>query len=122
MTRAIGLSKSKITLFEQCPKRLWLSVHKPEAAEEDSGMRAGFAEGHRVGELACALYPDGVMITADQGLAKAVDDIRRHSRQSACAFRPSIWFAWWWARPVGAFLSWPSMTLRGRAFRSARAE
>lgn len=30
--RAPGFSKSKITLFEQCPKRLWLSVHNPDAA------------------------------------------------------------------------------------------
>ena len=25
-----GLSKSKIAAFEQCPKRLWLSVHRPD--------------------------------------------------------------------------------------------
>ena len=73
MSQKIGLSKSRITLFEQCPKRLWLSVHKPEEAEESAGTRAAFADGHRVGELACALNPEGVMISADKGLADAVE-------------------------------------------------
>lgn len=74
MKRAPGLSKSKITLFEQCPKRLWLSVHNPNAAEESAGTRAAFADGHRVGALACQLHPDGVMIDAEHGLGRAVDD------------------------------------------------
>ncbi len=51
MTRRVGLSKSRITLFEQCPRRLWLSVHRPELAEESAGVRAAFADGHRVGDL-----------------------------------------------------------------------
>jgi hypothetical protein len=74
VSRPIGLSKSRITLFEQCPKRLWLSVHRPELAEESAGVRAGFADGHRVGDLACSLYPEGAMISAELGLGKAVDD------------------------------------------------
>ena len=74
MSRPVGLSKSRITLFEQCPKRLWLSVHRPELAEESAGVRAGFADGHRVGDLACSLYPEGAMISAELGLGKAVDD------------------------------------------------
>jgi hypothetical protein len=72
--RTIGLSKSKITLFEQCPKRLWLSVHRPDLAEESDGMRAGFAAGHQVGDLACSLYPDGIMISAERGVGQAVAD------------------------------------------------
>jgi hypothetical protein len=70
----IGLSKSRITLFEQCPKRLWLAVHRPDLAEEDDGTRAAFADGHRVGELACSLHPDGIMISANAGLGKAVEE------------------------------------------------
>lgn len=73
MSRKIGLSKSRITLFEQCPKRLWLSVHNPGVAVESAGTRAAFADGHRVGDLACALNPDGVMISAEDGLASAVE-------------------------------------------------
>ena len=74
MKRATGLSKSKITLFEQCPKRLWLSVHYPQASQESLATKAAYADSHRVGALACQLHPDGVMIEADRGLGRAVDD------------------------------------------------
>ncbi len=71
--RRFGLSKSKITLFEQCPKRLWLSVHRPELAEETDSVRASFAAGHAVGGFACELLPDGIMVSADDGLAAAAE-------------------------------------------------
>jgi CRISPR/Cas system-associated exonuclease Cas4 (RecB family) len=72
--RRTGLSKSRITLFEQCPKRLWLSVHRPELADEERAVTAGMAVGHEVGALACALLPDGRMIEADRGLTAAVEE------------------------------------------------
>ncbi|WP_421849199.1 DUF2779 domain-containing protein [Novosphingobium sp.] len=72
-SRRFGLSKSKISLFEQCPKRLWLSVHRPELAEESDRVRASFAAGHVVGEFACRLRPDGIMVDANDGLAAAVE-------------------------------------------------
>ena len=28
-----GLSKSRIAAFEQCPKRLWLQVHRPDLVD-----------------------------------------------------------------------------------------
>ena len=61
-TRRFGLSKSKITAFEQCPKKLWLATHRPELAEQDDGAEARFATGNAVGEIACALHPGGVMV------------------------------------------------------------
>ncbi len=67
-----GLSKSRISAFEQCPKRLWLSVHRRDLAEVDAGSEARFAAGHAVGEIACALHPDGVMVQAHAGLGAAV--------------------------------------------------
>ncbi|NYD91620.1 DUF2779 domain-containing protein [Sphingomonas melonis] len=70
--RRYGLSKSKITMFEQCPKRLWLSVHRRELAEQDDGAEARFATGHEVGAIACALLPDGVMVEAEPDLAVAL--------------------------------------------------
>lgn len=70
--RRIGLSKSKITMFEQCPKRLWLSVHRRELAEQDEGAKARFATGHEVGAVACALLPGGVMVEAEPDLAAAL--------------------------------------------------
>ena len=68
-----GLSKSRITAFEQCPKRLWLQVHRRELAEFDPGSEARFAAGHEVGAVACSLYPEGIMIEADPDLAAALD-------------------------------------------------
>jgi hypothetical protein len=74
--RRFGPSKSKLTAFEQCPKRLWLSVHRGELAEQDEGAEARFATGHEVGALACALLPDGVMIEAEPDLAAALASTR----------------------------------------------
>jgi hypothetical protein len=59
-------------MFEQCPKRLWLSVHRPELAESDEGAEARFATGHEVGAIACALLPDGIMVEAEPDLAAAL--------------------------------------------------
>ena len=70
--RRFGLSKSKITMFEQCPKRLWLSVHRRELAEQDEGATVRFATGHEVGAIACALLPTGVMAEAEPDLAAAL--------------------------------------------------
>ncbi len=70
--RRAGLSKSRITLFEQCPKRLWLSVHRPELSEESAAVQLSFAAGHEVGALACALLPGGHMVEADKGLQAAI--------------------------------------------------
>ncbi len=66
-----GLSKSRIASFEQCPKCLWLSVHRPECGQQE-GAAARFATGHGVGEIACALLPDGVMIEAVPDFAAAL--------------------------------------------------
>lgn len=72
MTRHYGLSKSKLTAFEQCPKKLWLSVHRPGLAVVDAGAQLRFAAGHETGAAACALYPDGAMIEAEPDLAAAI--------------------------------------------------
>lgn len=63
-------------MFEQCPKRLWLSIHRPELGEQDAGAAARFSTGHEVGALACALLPDGFMVEAEPDLASAVRTTR----------------------------------------------
>lgn len=68
-----GLSKSRILLHRQCPKRLWLKVHRPELEEVDDSNQARFDTGTYVGELAQQLYPDGVLISGDN-LGQAVID------------------------------------------------
>lgn len=70
--RRIGLSKSRISAFEQCPKRLWLMVHRPEEAEFDAGAESRFATGHAVGDVACALHPGGIMVEAEPDLGAAL--------------------------------------------------
>lgn len=75
--RSHGLSKSRITAFEQCPKRLWLGVHRPEVAQYDDGAEARFDAGHFVGEVACSLHPEGVMIEAEPDLSAALAETAR---------------------------------------------
>lgn len=83
--RAHGLSKSRLTALAQCPKRLWLQVHRPEEAAVDPGREARFAVGHEIGALACSLIPEGIMIEAEPNLAAALkrtaDLIRNGVRQ-----------------------------------------
>ncbi|MGF1642110.1 MAG: DUF2779 domain-containing protein [Thiotrichales bacterium] len=59
-----GLSKSRIQLFLQCPKRLWLRVHRPELAELSAGADMRLRYGSAVGEMARALHAGGVLIDA----------------------------------------------------------
>ena len=73
MPRRAGLSKSRIAVFEQCAKRLWLSVHRPELARESDGTKRVFRVGHEVGAAACALYPDGIEIDGNMGMAHAAE-------------------------------------------------
>lgn len=55
------LSKSKIMAYRQCPKRLWLEVHRPELRAEDFGSKARFQVGNLVGKIAQDLYDSGGM-------------------------------------------------------------
>lgn len=59
-------SKSKLLALRQCPKRLWLEVHRPDlceySLETDSRVQAGF----QVGEIARRIYDrDGQGILVD---------------------------------------------------------
>ena len=55
------LSKSKIIAFRQCPKRLWLEVHRPELREDSSSTKASFQVGYQVGDVARKIYdPEGL--------------------------------------------------------------
>ncbi|WP_193211153.1 DUF2779 domain-containing protein [Luteolibacter marinus] len=49
------LSKSKIIAYRQCPRRLWLELHRPEL-KDDNGNQAVFAIGNQVGEVARGIY------------------------------------------------------------------
>ncbi|BAL23469.1 DUF2779 domain-containing protein [Azoarcus sp. KH32C] len=50
------LSKSKLLAYLQCPKRLWLELHRPDLREESAATQASYAMGHSVGEIARRIY------------------------------------------------------------------
>ena len=69
------LSKSKLLAFRQCPKRLWLEVHRPDLREDSSATQASFTVGHQVGDIARQVYdPKGkaqdIFAYADQKMPK----------------------------------------------------
>ena len=84
-----NLSKSKIIAFRQCPKRLWLEVHRPEVKEETPGMQARFDVGHQVGEIARRLYdPTGDGVTVDVQRDGFSEAFRLSAELLAAADRP----------------------------------
>ncbi len=76
--QSFRLSKSRITAGLQCGKRLWLAVHRPEAAVYDVDTRRRFTTGNDVGVLARELYGPGQLIGEDVPLSEAL-------RQTAAA-------------------------------------
>jgi hypothetical protein len=74
-----NLSKSKLLSYRQCPRRLWLEIHRPELSELE-GTEARFAAGGQVGAVARRLYdPEDVGTIVDrdaEGLAAAFERTR----------------------------------------------
>jgi hypothetical protein len=73
---ACGLSKSRLLAYRQCPKRLWLQVHRPDLQEVSRQAAMAFGYGHSVGAVAQALQPDGILIETDN-LSDALAATRR---------------------------------------------
>ncbi|MBF4482339.1 DUF2779 domain-containing protein [Dehalococcoides mccartyi] len=60
------LSKSKYLNGLQCQKYLWLLFNaKDKVPQPDDSTQHVFDEGHRIGELAKRLFPDGIDIPSD---------------------------------------------------------
>ena len=58
-------SKSKLLALRQCPKRLWLEIHRPELRQDSAATQTRFQVGYQVGDIARQLYDpsgDGVLI------------------------------------------------------------
>ncbi len=54
-------SKSKLLALRQCPKRLWLEVHRPDLRVDSAATQASFQVGFQVGDVAQRIYdPQGV--------------------------------------------------------------
>lgn len=74
MTNAFsGLSKSNITAFEQCPRRLWLQTHREDLIVVDEAAQARIDAGNLVSKVACGLHPGGIMVEAEPDLKAAID-------------------------------------------------
>ena len=66
MTKRRLLSKSKYLSGLQCPRYLWLLFNdKGKVPVPDISTQHVFDEGHRIGELAKRLFPDGIDISSD---------------------------------------------------------
>ena len=74
--KSYTLSKSKFTAGIQCPKRLWLQVHKRELIEDNYGESLPILNGNEVGEMARQLFP-GILVEYDQGLGAALDETKK---------------------------------------------
>jgi hypothetical protein len=62
--RFTGLSKSRFCYGLQCLRQLWWRVQEPDAPElvAPPALQIVFERGHRVGELAQAEFPGGVLV------------------------------------------------------------
>lgn len=78
MPPPIGLSKSKLLSFLQCPRRAWLETYSPELEEHVPGAAAAIATGRAVGELARDVYgrKGGHRVSSERGLRGAIEATR----------------------------------------------
>jgi hypothetical protein len=51
-----NFSKSKLLALRQCPKRLWLEVHRPALREDSDATQSSFQIGYQVGDIARQIY------------------------------------------------------------------
>lgn len=72
-----NLSKSQILALRQCPKRLWLEIHKPHLREGSAPNAGRLKAGHEVGEIGRRIYDPkgrGILIDAQsEGYAPAIN-------------------------------------------------
>ena len=78
----IGISKSRYTLFRQCPKALWLKTYKPELCIISDALQQRFQAGSVVGDLAKGLFGKFVDVTSYSdnetlNLSKMIADTRK---------------------------------------------
>lgn len=83
-----NLSKSKLLAWRQCPKRLWLEIHRKDLLDYSAATQATHASGHSVGDIARRLYdPEGKGAFLDLNeinfaeLLARSDTLRQTSRQ-----------------------------------------
>ena len=72
-----NFSKSKLLALRQCPKRLWLEIHRPDLREDSAATQVSFQVGHQVGDIAQRIYdPEGLGALIDvqtEGFSRAFE-------------------------------------------------
>lgn len=70
-------SKSKLLALRQCPKRLWLEIHRPDLLEDSEATQVSFQIGHQVGDISQRIYdPEGLGVLIDvqtEGFSRAFE-------------------------------------------------
>jgi len=61
------LSKSKLLLYRQCPKRLWLKLNRPDLLNINAANQSKLDEGIKVGDIARQLHSPGLFIETLDG-------------------------------------------------------
>lgn len=66
----LTLSKTKLLAYRQCPKRLWLEIHRKDLRADSLATEAGFVQGNQVGDMARQVYdPKGTGQLIDVAVA-----------------------------------------------------
>jgi len=86
------LSKTKILLGMQCPRRLYLEVYHPEFAEVSEETEQILARGNDVGQAARDLLPKGILIDTGGDLGRALQETSDHlsRRKNATLFEAAF--------------------------------
>ena len=63
-----GLSKTRISEWLQCPKRLWLKANRPEEAVLEESQQVRMDAGNTVGDIARSFYENGILIEEPDSL------------------------------------------------------
>lgn len=85
------LSKSKLTTFQHCARRLWLQVHRREVGVVDRRTELLFDTGHRVGEVARFQVPNGILIDPDpRHLVEALVETSEALQRRRPLFEPAF--------------------------------
>jgi hypothetical protein len=81
------LTKSAFLMGLQCDKLLWMYQNQRDQMPEfDETTQAIFKQGHRVGDLAKTLYPDGIEIDWSSGHERGIAQTRAALRQKKPLF------------------------------------
>lgn len=82
------LSKTRLLAFRQCPKRLWLEIHRPELRQDSTTTQASFNAGHEVGRVARRLYDPAGKGQLIDVMAEGFDAALARSRELLGSSRP----------------------------------